>query len=310
MTFGNKEHFAVEIEKDPTYLFPGYAKVRIWAEGLYLGDFDDVAYLSALFASLEGDMERIKVLPLSCQCMSPEEVFIERFDRQDESDYKEELDSYNMLCTDTFDDFLVLGYQTNDEKMIWVWRLCEDHYSNYPDYPPGILTARLNIASVVDVVHRAKSYLKEIAWLDRIRLNDYEKWADANQNFSLYDYLFGVVKTNQLADDIYIAFLKMFWPDFYCIDGCVFLKEQFEPEYYDRLLNEGTSRQEIEKWINLFFLGGMMQESTSDESIRYLAIHLTKLWEMKLKEDFPDKEFDVKYFHDEEDGYFVVFSQR
>lgn len=144
-----------------------------------------------------------------------------------------------------------------------------------------------------------------------MKLYDYEEWAKKNnsQKFSLYDYIFGNLHAKDISDDIYIAFLKFFWPNFYCIDDYVFLKEQFEQSYYDKLVREGKGKKEIESWVNLLYLDGMMDENTSDENIKFLAEHLVEIWEIKLKKDFPQKKFKVKYFFDEDDGYFVVFYQ-
>lgn len=146
--------------------------------------------------------------------------------------------------------------------------------------------------------------------LDSIKLNDYEMWVNANstKKFSLFDYMHGVMLTENLSSDLFIAFLKLVWPEFYSYNNCVFLKEQFDQKKYDELVDQGLSNKDIEYWINLVLIDGIFENATV-ETCEYLAKNLVSAWKVKLKNDFPEKDFELKYFFEEEDGFFVVFSQ-
>ncbi|MEP5759436.1 MAG: hypothetical protein ABJ327_09095 [Litoreibacter sp.] len=140
-------------------------------------------------------------------------------------------------------------------------------------------------------------------------LSDYENWVNANSpnKFSLFDYLHGILKTKDIEPDLIVAFLKVFWPEFYCIDGFIFLKEEFQEGKYVDLVKQGTSEKDIEYWMNLVSVDGLFDSATFEQS-KYIAHQMAEIWKSKLQSDFTDKEFIVECLT-EEDEVYVVFHQ-
>ena len=60
--------------------------------------------------------------------------------------------------------------------------------------------------------------------MNKFVLNDVAKWKELNKknNFSLYDYIFHIVKSKKLNGDIYFAFLELFWPSFIIYNNYIF----------------------------------------------------------------------------------------
>jgi hypothetical protein len=149
-------------------------------------------------------------------------------------------------------------------------------------------------------------------------LLDYQQWKKANNpnKFSLYDYLHGVTKTKGLNPDLYVAFLKLFWPDFVSVDEYVFLLEKYDEQKYYELVKQRYQGSDLEYWMNLLNLDGFFQEVVGQEGdyldhCLFLGEHIAKLWAQKLGIEFPDKVFDVRCIHDSDlNEVYVVFCQK
>ena len=151
--------------------------------------------------------------------------------------------------------------------------------------------------------------------MDSPELPDFSKWQSVNKDFTFFDYIYSSIKLKDLPPDFMLACLKLFWPDFFVENGCVFLKENFKREKYNRLVEQGLSQRELEYWMNLLSLDGFFSNGRSNEfesfSIsKYLGKQLIPIWTSKLHLDFPKYVFMVKCVVDEsEKEVFMVLKQ-
>lgn len=148
--------------------------------------------------------------------------------------------------------------------------------------------------------------------LDSIALEDYEKWKRANApgKFSLFDYLHGVSSTQAIAGDITVAYLQLFWPDFYVYKGLVFLKEEFAQDKYQQLVEQGYSGADLEYWMNLLTIDGLFNNLTTEQAL-YVGSAIVVMWEKKLAAEYPAQQFKVEcLFEQEEDEVYMVFYQQ
>ncbi len=129
-------------------------------------------------------------------------------------------------------------------------------------------------------------------------LKNFEKWKELNSetNFSLYDYIFHLVKLNKINSDIYFAFFKLFWPSFLLYKDYVILEENFSEKKIEDLIR---NKKKIEFWMNLFLTDSYFEdEKKGAERAESLARSLVEIWKVKLKKDFPTRNFTVKYVYD------------
>lgn len=144
-------------------------------------------------------------------------------------------------------------------------------------------------------------------------LVNYEEYSAANDDkkVSLFDYLHGYFANEQLKPDLSIAFLKLIWPDFVCMDGLVFLKEEYSERRHGENVLQGISGRDLEYWMNLLTIDGLFETLTFEQS-QYFGYQLVEAWTKKLEMDFPDKKFVVECVIEDEDGeeeVYVVFYQ-
>jgi len=123
-----------------------------------------------------------------------------------------------------------------------------------------------------------------------------------------YDIVYNLILNKVIGPELLFTMLEIFRPTFIEKDGYVFLKEQFSKEYYDRLIDENSNP---ELWINLFTADHFFSEMDDwEEKSSLFAQALVPMWEAKLKRDFPEMKFTVKYLCDEEVGdYGLTFYQ-
>lgn len=130
-----------------------------------------------------------------------------------------------------------------------------------------------------------------------------------DKNISLFDYMFITMQIKKLSTDLYFAFRELFWPSFKVHKNRVFLKEEFNIKEFNRMEKKGEN---VELWLNIFLVEAFFENDDMQiEKARSFAKSLVKIWSLKLKNDFPDKEFVVKYINDEEAGDFgLTFYQK
>ncbi len=97
-----------------------------------------------------------------------------------------------------------------------------------------------------------------------------------------------------------IGYLKVFWPDFYEYDGCIFVNTLPDTENYDSWLKETKgNKSSVEALLNhahivdLFQLG---QQLPTQAQIIYLGNKMKEMWLSKAILEFPGKEILVEFY--------------
>ena len=137
---------------------------------------------------------------------------------------------------------------------------------------------------------------------DPLRLPRVVSWrAGFGDTPGLFDYL-----GEQGGATLAVAFAALFWPRFVEERGCVLLAEQYDAERFQEWWTQldGECRA-IEATINHLHLWDVIDPDAEDvppEAMRHLAAVLAKTWRAALREQWPDREFDVS-ITDEPDDY-------
>lgn len=136
----------------------------------------------------------------------------------------------------------------------------------------------------------------------QIILNDFDKWKNLNQNFTLFDYVFQEAKSVNLNSDFYFAFYELIWPKFIHKGEFVFLEQNYSLEKQHQLLaivSDKNEQHNIEFWMNLVSVDPFFDHTDApDENIEAFTKKLVETWSAKLKIDFPDMTFKVDYLQD------------
>lgn len=142
----------------------------------------------------------------------------------------------------------------------------------------------------------------------KTKLADFRAWREKNDSsFNLFDYLHGVLSTNDVSTDLIFAIIELFWPEFINVDGMIFIDEQFDKGEYERLVNEGSKPEEVEYWLNLVNLDGLLP-GIGNENCAFIGTKIAELWRLKLQLEYQDKKFNVSYlYEDDEQEHFVTF---
>lgn len=140
-------------------------------------------------------------------------------------------------------------------------------------------------------------------------LQDFETWRSKNSpDFSMHDYLYGRMEVGGISPDLFVAFTELFWPTAIDFDGLVFLGARFSDGRLAELRSQGYDGKELEYWMNLVSLDGMVQlpstgrpDDFRDHAL-YVAKNLEEMWTDRLRRLFPEKRFLVKVIDDFENG--------
>ena len=114
--------------------------------------------------------------------------------------------------------------------------------------------------------------------------------------------------------ELAVAFSSLFWPDLVEVDGCVLLRERYDPSrFQDWWLELDGDRSRIERVINhvhLWDLFDFDREDLPDETINDLARVLASTWRCALQNRFPHRTFEVRLILEdpEEYGPTIAFS--
>jgi hypothetical protein len=125
---------------------------------------------------------------------------------------------------------------------------------------------------------------------------------------NVYDIVYNLILDKVIDPELLFVILEIFQPTFVTKGRHVFLKERFSKEYHERLTAEGAN---LEYWINLVTVDDFFSEMEDwEEKSSQFAQALVPMWRAKLKRDFPERKFVVKYLCDEEVGdYGLTFYQ-
>ncbi len=145
--------------------------------------------------------------------------------------------------------------------------------------------------------------------MDKTFLSDFSEWESLNTDFSLYDYIFHTLRINGNSTDIFFAFSELFWPTLVSHDSFIFIKENYTENKYKDV--KETS-ENVEFWMNMLLVDSYFQDDENrDVKAAALTDILQRIWQAKLKIDFPEVDFTVVAIKDEEVGdYGVTFYQK
>lgn len=114
------------------------------------------------------------------------------------------------------------------------------------------------------------------------KLKEYERWKklNADKNFSLFDYLYHLLKIGNLSTDIWFAIREAFWPEFIEYKEFVLIKALSSQEKVEKLLQQ---RQQVEFWSNLLTLDPYFEDGEDmEERAELLGRTLVETWKAKL----------------------------
>jgi hypothetical protein len=134
-----------------------------------------------------------------------------------------------------------------------------------------------------------------------------------SKEFTLFSYIDFIARYLKLPLDFWIGFSELLMPEFIEVDGMVVIDELFKEKIkdYQKYLKESMPIKDIEYWINLICVDSSLSYLSKTGNYdphaeRYFADKVKKAWEIKLKNDFPDKSFTVKIIDDKEFGDLLV----
>lgn len=145
----------------------------------------------------------------------------------------------------------------------------------------------------------------------KVELSDFQRWVKANegQKFTLFDYIHAMNIEEQFGIDLFYAISKLIWPEFYELNGYLYLKEEFDNLRYQELKQQLSSESEVGYWMNMLNLDGMLPTQT-EKFYSYLGELLKTTWEAKLSNEYPDSDYVVEYIKNDEDEFFITFHKK
>ncbi len=139
-----------------------------------------------------------------------------------------------------------------------------------------------------------------------LELQDYRRWKNENvgKRFSLSDYVYGVLRTQEVSADVLLGMAGLLWPDFVVDQGSVFLRSEFDTALVSQLRSQGIEPRDVELWANMFCVDGLFRElkDSSDAAVEFLAARIRDSWAAKLRCDFPELTFKVSVYRDNDVG--------
>ncbi len=124
MIIGNKNEFAIEFEEVGE---KNLAKCRIWLGNIELGYYEDRIYLSYIESALTNILKKdLNVIQFNN--LTHFEIYNLIYEKLDS-----DLEKCKISFGESFDDFLICVYQTEDE-LTFLWKYVEDPYFKYANY--------------------------------------------------------------------------------------------------------------------------------------------------------------------------------
>jgi hypothetical protein len=111
-----------------------------------------------------------------------------------------------------------------------------------------------------------------------------------------------------------IGYSVVFWPHFVEYDGCI-LKDNFSRESYDSFMKQHNGDKTlVEAVMNHLHIKDIQCYGCfhTKEQLIYIGNVLKEIYTCKLKAQFPEKQFEVKFenYEENEDDYEVTFYQK
>jgi len=117
----------------------------------------------------------------------------------------------------------------------------------------------------------------------------------------------------QGGGELAVAFSALYWPEFVEVEGCVLLRERYEPVNFREWKEEfGGDLSRVEGIVNHVHLWDLFQPdeaSVPERAIESLGRILSCTWQCALRQQFPGREFDVRFVEDDSEyGPTISFS--
>lgn len=143
-------------------------------------------------------------------------------------------------------------------------------------------------------------------------IKEFLEWKNINnENFTWWSFV------NMKADlPTALAFAKFFNPEIIEINNCFFLKDNFSVKRYEMWKeNCGHDKTALEKMMNLYQLRDFFHinndyQEDEDGLVSILGDVLLYFWSLNLKHKYPDKNFIVSVFEDDNDLFITVYLER
>jgi len=139
-----------------------------------------------------------------------------------------------------------------------------------------------------------------------LELHDYRRWKHENvgKRFSLFDYVYGVLRTKEISADLLVGVADLLRPDFVVEQGSVFLRSEFDNAVVGQLRSQAGRPQDVELWANMFCVDGIFHQlkDSSKAAVEFLAVRIRDSWAAKLRLDFPERTFEVSVYRDNDVG--------
>ena len=154
-----------------------------------------------------------------------------------------------------------------------------------------------------------KQHLRPVeAHIDPATLTDYMAWSDGGK-MSLEFYA-----QFHLKADLLIAYSTLFWPTFMEHKSGIFNAESFKEDAFDEWMDhfDGDVMAVEQTYNHVHVDQGLfqhMQEELSDENLHYIAHLLAKMWGAALRDQFPDKTFEVAATLQNDGDFILTFWQ-
>ena len=122
-----------------------------------------------------------------------------------------------------------------------------------------------------------------------------------------------IAASGKFTDAILLS--GVFWPEFAAFEGHIFLADFTKGNFLDIAKKECSSPSDVEAFVNHRHIVDLFGNPCSEvcaEEIAYLGNLLSQTWKAKLKAEFDDKEFEVPFYDDREDGTksYITFWQK
>lgn len=154
--------------------------------------------------------------------------------------------------------------------------------------------------------------MNEKCMKDRMNVTDLPRVKQWQKVFGgtpgLWDYL-----AQEGSATLALAFAALFWPRFVEIQGCVLLRDRYQPEnfrqWWERLAGRVSQIEATINHIHLWDLFDPQKEEIPESALEELAYVLATCWECALRHAFPKRMFTVTVSTGDEDyGPTVTFA--
>lgn len=148
---GDTGTFAIELASRDE-LCNKIGRMRIWLGGKHIGTFDDTSIYSLVWQQLDNVLA--KKLDLNKFGFAGARQIYDEI----KSGEIDESGRYFLSLGDSFDDFSVIALR-NDDEIIVIWELLDEHFFEYEDYPLGLQCSTISVIYFSSVLSEFKALL-------------------------------------------------------------------------------------------------------------------------------------------------------